>query len=126
MFFTGYPTETLDDHKETIKLLNKYKQYAKTVISKIQAGFAMVILPGSPLYSQSQNDPNMILTKHTNIWFNQNNKNLTFEERQRRRIEFSTVAQDLGYTMTYDDHDAIDDMKNVQKLYNNVISIIQR
>lgn len=126
MFFIGYPTETIDDYHQTIELLKKYKQYATRTIGRIQAGYSMGILPGTPLYKQSQSDPNMILTKHTNIWYNQNNRNLTFEERQRRRIEFSNTAQDLGYTMSHDDHDAIDDMQNIQKLYQTVISIIQK
>jgi radical SAM superfamily enzyme YgiQ (UPF0313 family) len=125
MFFVGYPTETLDDFEQTLILLDKYKHYAGKTITVIQAGYSMVLAPGTPLYDSSVSDTKMILSKDSTIWFNQNNPTLTYTERYRRRVELSDTATKLGYTMTFDDTIAISEIENNLKHNSNIIAIVE-
>lgn len=125
LFIVGYPSETIEDYQTTLELLDKYKHLADRVITMIQAGHMMNIHPGTPVYSQNLIDKNIILSKDTSIWFNKNNPTLTYKERIRRRIEFSDVVQRLGYTMTFDNHSAIESIEENSKKYAKIIEIIE-
>lgn len=126
LMFVGYPTETLDDFNQTLLMLEKYKELAGNTIVGIQGGYNMHIQPGSPIYSQSKANPSMVLSNYNSIWYNKENPTLTYDERTRRRIELSDVAQRLGYTMTYDNHTALTELKDNQKNLATVIKLVQK
>jgi radical SAM superfamily enzyme YgiQ (UPF0313 family) len=126
LLFVGYPTETLDDFNQTLELLAKYQSLAGNTISAVQGGYNMHIQPGSPVYQQSQTNKAMVLSNYSSIWYNKDNPTLTYEERARRRIELSLTAERLGYTMSYDNHIALEELKENQKNLATVIKLVQK
>jgi radical SAM superfamily enzyme YgiQ (UPF0313 family) len=125
LFLIGYPTETVEDYQETLDLLAKYKYLANQIITAVQAGHIMSIHPGTPVYAQNLIDKNIVLSKNNSIWFNKNNPTLTYKERIRRRKEFSKTAQKLGYTMTFDNHEAIMSIEENTKKFATIIKIVE-
>jgi len=125
LFLIGYPTETLDDHQATLDLLEKYKHLANKVIYQVQGGHVMSMHPGTPVYNQNLTNKNIIVSKNPNIWFNKTNPSLTYKERTRRRLEFSNTVQELGYTMSFDNHEAIDSIEENSKNFAKIIEIVE-
>jgi radical SAM superfamily enzyme YgiQ (UPF0313 family) len=126
LMFVGYPTETLDDFHQTLAMLERYKHLVGKTIIELQAGYNLSIHPGTPLYTTSRADPNMILTKEVGIWYNKSNPTLTAEERVRRRKQLQEVAVSLGYTMTYDNTIAIKELEGQLKRDAIIIDIVER
>lgn len=100
LMIIGYPTETKVDFDDTLQLINDYKIYNDAgVISGINLGKTMVVLPGSPIgldkghwgidYDENDN------------WISTKNPSLNYQERVSRRIQAQKVCEDLGYTIRW-------------------------
>ena len=126
LMFVGYPTETLDDFNQSLALLEQYKSYANNVIHVVQAGWIASINPGTPLYTASKADPNMIITEKVNVWYNKNNPELTAQERLRRRRQLEKTAIDLGYRMSVDNHVSIANVEEEAVRYAKVFQLIEK
>jgi hypothetical protein len=100
----GYPTETLQDHEENKKGLQRYQKYALSrVIKMIRWGCTTGILPGSPLDVNHRHSlPLVIETKNPEFYgesnrINLSNPTLTYAERIRRRMELHFLSKQLRY-----------------------------
>lgn len=116
LMFVGYPTETIEDHKENINFLYKYQKYMWAgTIAMIRWGYTGSIDIGSKLsvknlgFDIAPQIPDLKLDhlmEHDQYWIYGRNwvslKNpaLTFEERIRRRLEVHEVSVELGYPLT--------------------------
>lgn len=116
LMFVGYPTETLEDHRENLRFLETYQKYmyAGTILM-IRWGYTGSLDVGSQL-SYKDLDMNIVpqipdldlthLLEHDQYWIygrnwiNLNNPTLTFEERIRRRLEVHQRSIDLGWPVT--------------------------
>jgi radical SAM superfamily enzyme YgiQ (UPF0313 family) len=126
LILVGYPTETDTDFKETVDMLYKYKHYAGNVIQGLQLGHIMTINPGTPVYDQSINDPDMILSNDIKIWFNKKNPTLTFDERIRRRNELEKIAIELGYKLAFDNHTYKEENIHTAIKYQKIINLMEK
>jgi radical SAM superfamily enzyme YgiQ (UPF0313 family) len=93
----GYPTETLEDFNLTLNMLERYQHLAGKIITKLELGSTMAILPGSPLYDMAH-DLDIDLDRQENNWIAHQNLELTLEERIRRRHYAKDFAEKLGYS----------------------------
>ena len=100
MFIVGYPTETLEDFKQTMDMLTRYQPYVNNgTVVEATLGGTLHIDPNSALAK----DPHIItsLDSAGNIdyfnWAYSKNPELTFKERIRRRLTIMEHAQSLGY-----------------------------
>lgn len=123
LFFVGYPLETDKDFDATLQLLEKYKD--NTVIESVQLGYAMAVMPGTPLNDEKRNY-GLTVTKNPTIWLTTQNPTLTFNKRLERRRQASTVARALGYRLAFDNDLAIKEMEHNLKTFHNEIKIIEK
>ena len=100
LMIVGYPTEHERDFQLTVDMIHRYKKYNDAgVISGINLGKTMVILPGSPI---EQNKMQWgIDYDDDNNWVSIQNPSLTFSERIRRRIYLHKLCQDIGYVIRW-------------------------
>lgn len=105
LLLSGYVTETLEDHKENLRYLEKYQMYALSeVISSLYFNIGGLELSsthsgGVPLDSMSlgiiyrpdEND------QSTRNWISLSNPDLTVKERHRRSTELLIHSINLGY-----------------------------
>lgn len=116
LMFVGYPSETLEDHEENLRFLERYQKYmyAGTILM-IRWGYTGSLDVGSKL-SYKDLDMNIVpqipdldlthLLEHDQYWIygrnwiNLNNPTLTFEERIRRRLELHERSIALGWPVT--------------------------
>lgn len=98
LFFTGYATETLEDHHETLRMFPRWQRFvASGTISAIETLNILTILPGSPLEKIARDNryhflPNANGTPNNLFWINPANPRLTFPERLRRHLEMMETA----------------------------------
>jgi len=101
LMIVGYPTETAEDHQQNLNGLKKYQTYAKAgIIKMITFGITTGILKDTPLYFEQEHlgiVPEFEDFNITSNWVSLKNPKLTFEERVRRWIELTELANDLGY-----------------------------
>lgn len=102
----GYPTETEEDYQATLDMFKKYKKYANKIITNVNFGSTLGILPGTPLFNGSH-EFNIQLDKHENNWIALDNESLTLEERLRRRNHAKEYVLSLGYKIPDDNQDSI-------------------
>ena len=116
LMFVGYPSETIEDHQENVRMLSRYQKYmyAGTILM-IRWGYTGSLDAGSALSSKDLDFnivpqiPDLDLThlmEHDQYWIygrnwiNLNNPTLTFEERIRRRLELHEISIELGWPVT--------------------------
>lgn len=98
LFFTGYITETLKDHQETLAMFPRWQQFVATgTISAIETLNILTILPGAPLEAMARQQRFHFLantngTPNNLFWINPANPQLTFPERLRRHLEMMETA----------------------------------
>lgn len=100
LMIVGYPTETDEDFQATIDMFVHYKKYTH-VITNINIGSTLSILPGTPLYNNSK-QLNIEVDKYENNWVAFDNPTLTLEKRIQRRHQLKDHVLSLGYTMPAD------------------------
>lgn len=122
LIMSGYPTETLDDHKTNLYYLKKYQVYALSRIIysiNIEVG-GLILLPNSgvPL-NEMENDLQIIYNNHNpnhSNWISLTNPNLTSKERFRRSVEVIYTAYSLGYNVLHMNQ-KIDSIEQMAKKY---------
>ena len=108
LMITGYPTETIQDHKKNLNDIEKYKDYAKLgIIEMIRWGTTMHLIPDTPITSkESVEELGLKGRNHNHInfdpesqyyWYSEKNKDLTLRERIRRRLELHEKSVECGY-----------------------------
>jgi radical SAM superfamily enzyme YgiQ (UPF0313 family) len=103
LMFTGYITETIEDHLETMSIFPRWQRYvADGTIDGFELGSNLIILPGSPVERmiESHGLTFMLNSKNepgSNLWQSSLNPSLTIRERIRRKIELHEQAIRYAY-----------------------------
>jgi len=98
LFFSGYVSETIKDHEETLRMFSRWQKYVATgTITGIETLNILMILPGSPLETVSKNShfhflENVDGSVNNLYWTNPDNPSLNFKERVRRHLEMIDEA----------------------------------
>lgn len=96
MFFlmlTGYVTETLEDHSDTMAMFSRWQKYvASGTISGIDLGPTLIVLANTPLDHMREELGIKFLNDDPKSWISSVNPDLTINERVRRRIELHKQA----------------------------------
>lgn len=98
LMFSGYLTETIQDHEENLKAFTRWKKYvANGVIEAIDLGTELVILPGAPVERMIGSHGIDFLLDSSgspmlHMWEARSNPDLTIRERIRRKVELHTEA----------------------------------
>jgi radical SAM superfamily enzyme YgiQ (UPF0313 family) len=98
LFFTGYVSETEQDHEETLAMFKRWQRYVATgTIQGIETLNVLGVLPGSPLEKIAIENNFVFLQDHNgqpNVrsWINPNNPGFDFKERVRRHISMMEEA----------------------------------
>ncbi len=92
LMLIGYVTETLDDHKDTLKMFKRWQKYVATgTIKGIDLATGLKFLKDTPLERQIGQHEVYFLTsdegQQTDLWQAHTNPDLDVPERVRRRIE---------------------------------------
>lgn len=103
LMITGYITETLDDHHDSLKMFKRWQKYvASNTITGIDLGSLLNILSSTPLeemieshgvtfmLSREDRIGNVLVDNST--WVSALNPDLTVKERIRRRVEIQKEA----------------------------------
>ena len=96
--FTGYLTETLDDHLENLKMFKRWQRFvADGTIIGIELGSNLKIYPGAPVENMIEShDISFMLDHHGEpdiaYWQSGANPNLTIREQVRRKAELHYTA----------------------------------
>lgn len=94
LMLIGYVTETLDDHKETLKMFKRWQKYVATgTIQGIDLATGLYFLPDTPLHRQMEEHGVYFLNSNKggmpdeSLWQAKVNPDLDIHERLRRRVE---------------------------------------
>lgn len=107
LMFSGHPTETLEDHNQTIEMLKRFRYYvASGTISGLQCGSAAIIAdtPLAHWANENRVEYSDVKIKHkgdNRFWLNPANPTLTIKERVRRQLEIYETAIDLGWPLQH-------------------------
>jgi radical SAM superfamily enzyme YgiQ (UPF0313 family) len=101
LMIVGYPTETEKDFQDTLDMFVRYRRLANSVITNINIGATLGILPGTPLYYHAD-EHNIELDKYENNWVALDNIELTLEARLNRRKKLKDHVIALGYYLKRD------------------------
>lgn len=120
---SGYPTETIDDHQQTLDMFTEFQNYALTgTISGLNLGTTLSIDEGTPLHREMKDIGLMHLDNDSMRvginWINPENSDLTLLERIRRRIELQEHVTELGYYVWNGDSHLRRLMANYNKIEN--------
>lgn len=99
LMFTGYVTETIEDHYDNLRIFKRWQKYVATgTINGVELGTPLLILPGTPL-ERMIDDYGMVFmadsqTQEINstLWESSINPDLSVKERIRRKIEVHEEA----------------------------------
>ena len=122
LMFTSYPTETIEDHNETIQFYIKNQKYLiNNTIIGTNLNTPVVIYKNTPLDSM-RSDLGIEITdmqyENTNNWMSDKNPELTLKERWRRYLELIKLTSSLRYKRTTLDLNVLD--KNIQDLTTTI------
>lgn len=107
LMFTAYPTETLEDHQETLDFYIKNQKYQinDTIIGTNLIS-PVVILKNTPLYHMS-NELGIEIhdTEYANMsnWTSSSNPELTVKQRYKRYVELAILTTKLRYPKVTDE-----------------------
>lgn len=141
LFFSCYPTEKWNDFLDTVNMFIRYQKYcASGTIYKLTLGTPYTHHPQTPLWNM-QEDIGLETKPGSDIlWRLNNNKELTFIERIRRRLILQEVATALKLPMSRNaaelnqlsnslilNKDAIDDYFNTEtaKVYDDIYKLTE-
>lgn len=120
LFFTAYPTETLEDHQETLNFYIKNQKYLiNDTIIGTNLNSPVAILKNTPLDNMRHDLGieiyNMQYANMSN-WISKSNPELTLKERWRRYVELIKLTSELRYKRATLDLTLIDiNIADVQK-----------
>lgn len=98
LMFTGYVTETLEDHYDNLKIFQRWQRYvADGTINAVELGSSLVILPGAPVERMVESHDIRFVHDTTGeanlkLWYSMSNPELTLRERIRRKLEIHETA----------------------------------
>lgn len=106
LVFTGYPTETLQDHLDTVNMIKRYQKYLiNDTLILVSLASPMVIYKNTPIDVMRDQ-----LGIHVNNeqyesydWSCETNPELTLKERYRRYIELVKLTVELRYPRLSED-----------------------
>jgi radical SAM superfamily enzyme YgiQ (UPF0313 family) len=104
LMFTGYPTETLQDHNDTITMLRRYQKYLmdETVIA-LTLHQPFVLLKNTPI-SDMKHEIGIVNEQDNTYFFEvQSNPDFTVKEKFRRYLEVVKLSIDLKYPGSWAD-----------------------
>jgi radical SAM superfamily enzyme YgiQ (UPF0313 family) len=101
LMIVGYPTETAKDFQDTLDMFTRYQSLARRIITDVNIGSTLGILPGTALYKDAKN-LNIELDKYENNWVALDNLELTLEERLARRVKLKKHLVELDYNLNKD------------------------
>lgn len=106
--FVGYPTETLDDFKETMRLVEKYKELAKDEMLQIIPTGVFQILDGTPIASpdmltELEIEQHVVGGYQTYAWTSNLYPENTFTERARRFKELVELCRSYKLISEFED-----------------------
>jgi len=101
LMITGWVSETIEDHYDTLKLFSKWQKFvASETISGIELGSMLTILEHSPV-GQRQHDLGMtFIDNKPHAWHSSANPDLDIFERVRRRVETHKEAMKYYWPIT--------------------------
>lgn len=101
LMFSGHPTETIEDHKQTLDMLKRFRYFvgSETIIG-LEVNSAAII-QDTPLSHWADENSiifrDKILSGDRRFWYNPHNPDLRLKERIRRQLEIYETAISLGY-----------------------------
>lgn len=101
LMVVGYPTETEKDFQNTLDMFTRYQPLANRIITNVNIGSTLGILPGTPLYKDAEMH-RIELDKYENNWIAYDNPELTLERRLERRNQLYNHVIKLGYILKND------------------------
>lgn len=88
LMITGWVTESLQDHHDTLALFERWQKYvASNTITGIELGSILMILEHSPIAKRQQELDMHFVGDNPWAWHSSKNPELDYHERVRRRIE---------------------------------------
>jgi hypothetical protein len=98
---TGWVTETIEDHQDTMNLFPRWQKFVATgTIKAIELGFTLMILDDSPVGQMHAEYGIEMLANKRYLWTASTNPDLTVHERYRRRAELHRQAQKYKWPVT--------------------------
>lgn len=98
LMIIGYPTETLEDFKQTLNFFDRYAEYGRRgLVEEVNLGLTLNLLPNTPLYDNAEKFGLATTKDHINDWVCVQNPTLDFKERLKRRITAQHYVEKLGY-----------------------------
>jgi hypothetical protein len=117
LMFTGYVTETLQDHHDNLEVFRRWQRYvADGTIPGVELGSGLLVLPGAPVermidqygISFLLNQQNMPLP---GVWQSSVNPDLSIREQVRRRLEVHETAMKYNWPV-WRQHSRLNDLKH--------------
>ena len=105
LFFTGYISETEEDHAETLTMFKRWQRYVATgTIQGIETLNVLSVLPGAPLEKIAVENNFVFLQDHNGhlnlrSWINPNNPGFDFKERVKRHISMMEEAMQYKWPL---------------------------
>ena len=122
LFFSCYPTERWEDFLDTVNMFIRYQKYcASGTVYKLTLGTPYTHHPQTPLWNM-QEEIGLESKKGSDIlWRLNNNKELTFVERVRRRLILQEVATALKLPLSRNAAE-LNQLANSLELHKNDIN----
>jgi hypothetical protein len=118
LILVGYPTETEEDHQETLQWLKEYSHYANNPIKSLSVGGTVAILPGTWLYRNQQSlgivwkqGQSTITGGKNHLWYIESTKN-NYETRLGRLDDIIKVGKKHGFNVKYANIDPQKELEN--------------
>lgn len=105
LLFTGYPTETIQDHYDTLELLKRCQKYLMDgTISMLVLSEPLILLRNTPLDTMREDlGIELFNNEYGNtLWTASTNPTFTVEEKYRRYLETNRLSLELGYPRSFD------------------------
>lgn len=101
LMITGWVTETLKDHQDTLQLFSRWQKFvASGTITGIELGSTLMILEHAPIGHDVDQYKIHMLNDDPWLWQSETNPDLTIAERVRRRIETHREAIKYKWPIT--------------------------
>jgi hypothetical protein len=101
LMLTGWVTETLEDHAETMSLFGRWQKYvASGTITGVELGSTLAILEHSPVGRRMGELEISMINSKEYLWYSAKNPDLTIHERFRRRVETHKEAMRYHWPIT--------------------------
>jgi radical SAM superfamily enzyme len=97
LFIIGFYNETYENFLETLDTIFRYQKYvASGTIIRMELGHPLGITAETALYDNASTLGLTLDAVNPNLWTNENNIELTYKERVRRRLIAQIVCDKLG------------------------------